>query len=42
MAKKTEVKEPVEDMHGLTLEQFNAWELEESNLEVFKKEHNIK
>ena len=35
-------KEPKVDMHGLSPEQFDAWELEESNLEDFKKRHNIK
>jgi len=42
MAKKKLVKEPKEDMHGLTEEQFKAWELEESSLEDFKKRNNIK
>jgi len=42
MAKKKSTKEPKEDLHGLTPEQFKQWELEECNLEVFKKRNNIK
>jgi len=42
MAKKKSIKEPKEDLHGLTPEQFKEWELEECNLEVFKKAKGIK
>jgi len=42
MAKKKLVKKPKEDLHGLTPEQFKAWELEECNLEDFKKRNNLK
>ena len=39
MVKKSELKE---DLQGLTSEQFAVWELEECNLDDFKKRHKIK
>jgi len=42
MAKKKLIKIPEDDLQGLTLEQFKSWELEECNLEVFKKANGIK